>query len=688
MAIFEAKDIRNIVLLGHSGCGKTSLAEALLLNSGAIPRMGSIAEKNTVSDYNEDEKEHKCSISSSLISLNSRDKKINIIDTPGYTDFIGEMIGGLRAADASIIVVNAAGGVEIGTEKAQRMSCEKGVPSMFFINKLDQEHADFTKCIDGITRKFRKSCVLVAYPIGEKSSFKGVVNLVTRKGLDALSDHDKVAAKAAIDTLSEAVAETDDALLEKYLDKGELSVDELTSALRKAVDNGTIHPIMCGSSTANIGVKELLDFIVDFLPSPAEMPQVEATRPGTDGAERFAVKLDPNGPFSGFVFKTLSDPFLGQLSIFKVFSGKLQSNGGFYNVNRSTKERIGQIFTLRGKQQIPMETVQAGDIACVSKLKDTRTGDSICDDKNQVKFEDINFPEPAIAFSLKPKTRSDEDKIGNALHKLTAEDPTFKVSRDEQTKEVIANGMGDLHIGMMINRMRMRYGVNVDLGTPKVAYKETITGKGDAQYRHKKQSGGAGQFAEVWMRIEPLERGRGFEFVDEVVGGAIPRPFVVSCEKGIKTALQSGSLAGFPVVDVRAIVYDGKTHPVDSKDIAFQTAAKFAFRESLQKARPVILEPIMDVDIIVPDTLVGDIAGSLNSRRGRVMGMEPGEDVQTIKAKMPLGEMYKYVNELKSITGGRGTYTMTFSHYDVVPSNVAQVIIEKAKLTKKEEVEE
>jgi elongation factor G len=477
-------------------------------------------------------------------------------------------------------------------------------------------------------------------------------------------------------------------LLEKYLEKGELSADELTNALKKAISAGTIHPIMCGSSTKNIGVKELLDFIIDFLPSPMDRPQTEATRPGTDGSERFAVKLDPNGPFSGFVFKTLSDPFIGQISIFKVFSGKLQSNNGFYNVNRSTRERIGQVFTLLGKQQTSLDMVVAGDIACVSKLKDTRTGDSICDEKSQVKFADINLPEPAIAFSLKPRTRSDEDKIANALHKLTAEDPTFQVTRDEQTKEVIANGMGDLHIGMMINRMRMRYGVQVDLGTPKVAYKETITGKGDAQYRHKKQSGGAGQFAEVWMRIEPLERGKGFEFVDEVAGGAIPRPFVVSCEKGIKAALESGSLAGFPVVDVRAIVYDGKTHPVDSKDIAFQTAAKHAFKESLLKAKPVILEPIMDVDIMVPDAFVGDIAGSLNSHRGRVMGMEPNEDTQTIKAKMPLGEMYKYVNELKSITGGRGTYTMVFSHYDVVPPGAAQAIVEKAKLNKREESEE
>lgn len=688
MAVFAAKDIRNIVLLGHSGCGKTSLAEALLVKAGTILKMGSVPEKNTVSDYNEDEKDHKHSISSSLMTFISDGKKINMIDTPGYTDFIGEMIGGLRAADASIVVVNATGGVEIGTEKAQRMSGEKGVPSMFFINKLDKEHADFTKCVDTITKKFRKSCVLVAYPLGEEASFMGMVNLITRDGVDALSDKDKAAAQAAIDALSEAVAETDDALLEKYLEKGELSVDELKNALKKSIANGTIHPIMCGSSTKNIGVKELLDFIVNFLPSPEDRPLTEALKQGTDGADRVMVKLDPSGPFSGFVFKTLSDPFIGQISIFKVFSGSLQSNGGFYNVNRSSKERVGQIFSLLGKQQASLESIQAGDIACVSKLKDTRTGDTICDDKNQVKFEDINFPNPAIAFSLKPKTSSDEDKIANALHKLTAEDPTFQVTRDEQTKEVIVNGMGDLHINMMINRMRIRYNVQVDIGTPKVAYKETIMGKGDAHYRHKKQSGGAGQFAEVWMRVEPLERGNVFEFVDEVAGGAIPRPFIVSCEKGIRIALQSGPLAGFPVVDVRAIVYDGKTHPVDSKDIAFQTAAKHAFKDSVIKARPVILEPIMDVDISVPDEFVGDIAGSLNSRRGRVMGMEPDEGIQTIKAKVPLEEMYKYVNELKSITGGRGTYTMTFSHYDVVPSNVAQAIVEKAKLNKKEEVEE
>jgi elongation factor G len=685
MSVFEARNIRNLLLLGHSGCGKTSLGEAMLYGAGAISRMGTITEGTTVSDYNEDEKERKSSMGASLMSFTSGPVKVNMIDTPGYTDFIGEIVGGLRAADVSLIVANATSGIEIGMERAYKMSKERGVPCMFFINKVDKEHADFGKCLDLMRKKFGKNCIMVTYPVGSESSFKGVVNLLTGHGMEALSGDDKTEADIEIAALSEAVAETDDSLLEKYLEKGSLSAEELKGAFKKAVSGCKIYPVLCGSAVKNIGIKELLGFIYDYLPGPADRPRIEAIK--GDGQDKSVIDLNPSGPFAAMVFKTLSDPFLGQISIFKVFSGKLQTNGGFFNATRSSRERVGQIFSLMGKTQIAMESAQAGDIGCVAKLKETHTGDSISDEKSPVRFEEIRFPEPAISFSLRPKTRADEDKISNALHKLTAEDPTFVVTRDEQTKEMIASGMGDMHIAMMINRMKVRYGVGVDIGTPKVAYKETITGKGDAQYRHKKQTGGAGQFAEVWMRIEPLPRGTGFEFVDEVVGGAIPRPFVVSCEKGIKTALQSGVLAGFPVVDVRAVVYDGKTHPVDSKDIAFQTAARQGFKESMQKARPVILEPIMDVDIVVPDEFMGDITGSLNSRRGRVMGMEPGDGAQVIKAKVPLEEMYKYVNELKSITGGRGTYTMAFSHYEVVPSNLAQVIIDKAKQNKKEEVE-
>lgn len=685
MAIFEAKNVRNIVMLGHSGSGKTTLVEAMLASGGAIPRMGSVNEGTTVSDYNEDEKEKKHSASSSLISFVYNSKKINLIDTPGYTDFTGEMVSGMRAADACILVVNATSGIEIGTERSFRMAKERGVPCFFFVNMLDKEHADYDKCFEDIKKKFRKHCVAIDYPIGKESAFKDVVSVITKKGAEALSDVDKSRVSSLAGELAEAVAETDDALLEKYLDKGELTPEELSGAFRKAVCGGEVTPIMAGSAAKNIGIKELLEIIANYFPSAADRPPLEAAK--SDG-ENVKLEAKASGPFAGIVFKTLSDPYIGQISMIKVLSGKLQANTGFYNVNKGVKEKIGPIFSLMGKAQSPVEALEAGDIGCVAKLKDTVTGDSLSDEKNPLKLEDIQFPEPAISFSLKPKTRADEDKISTALHKLTAEDPTFKVSMDEQTKEMIASGMGDMHINTMINRMKMRYGVQVELGTPKVAYKETITGKGDAQYRHKKQTGGAGQFAEVWMRIEPLQRGTGFEFVNEVVGGAIPRPFIVSCEKGVHTALNSGPLAGFPVVDVKAIVYDGKTHPVDSKDIAFQTAARHAFKESVLKAKPVLLEPIMDVDIVVPDEFMGDITGSLNSRRGRVMGMEPGEGHQTIKAKVPLEEMYKYVNELKSITGGRGTYTMSFSHYEVVPGNLAQGIIEKAKATKKEEAED
>ena len=686
MANFEAQDIRNIILLGHSGSGKTSLAESLLYSASAISRMGKVNDGTTVSDYNEDEKEKKHSASSSLMSFTYNSKKINMIDIPGYTDFIGEMIGGLRAADACIVVVNAAAGIEIGTERAYRMAMEKGVPCIFFINMLDKEYADYDKCFDDINKKFRKHCVAVDVPVGRESALKDVVNIVNRKGIDTLSDSDKEHAKKLADELAEVVAETDDALLEKYLDKGELSLEELDKAFKKAVVKGEVTPILCGSATRSVGIKELLEMIVNYLPSPADRPAINVAKP--DSSDKIALEMKSSGPFAGLVFKTLSDPFLGQISIFKVFSGKLQSNGGFYNVNKGSREKIGSIFSLLGKMQVAMDSAKAGDIACVAKLKETQTGDSITDEKNPVKFEEIQFPDPAISFSLKPKTRADEDKISNAIHKISAEDPTFKVTREEQTKEMIVSGMGDMHIGMMLNRMKMRYGVQVEIGTPKVAYKETIMGKGDAQYRHKKQTGGDGQFAEVWMRIEPLQRSGGFEFVNDVVGGAIPRPFIVSCEKGVKAALDSGPIAGFPVVDVRAIVYDGKTHPVDSKDIAFQTAARHAFKESMLKARAVLLEPIMDVDIVVPDEFMGDITGSLNSRRGRVMGMEPTDGAQVIKAKVPLEEMYKYVNELKSITGGRGTYTMTFSHYEIVPPNLAQAIAEKAKVNKKEEEEE
>ena len=685
MSTFESKDIRNLILLGHSGCGKTLLAEALLHTAGAIPRMGSVAEGTTVSDYNEDEKVRKCSLSSSLMSFRREATKVNMIDTPGYTDFVGEVIGGLRAVDAGIVVVNAMGGVEIGTESGQKMAKARGVATLFFVNKLEKEHTDFDKTLEAIRKRFGKGCVALTYPVGRESAFKGLVSLVSREGLDSLPGEDRDKAKAAADLLCEAVAESDDALLEKFLEQGTLSANEIKGALRKAVAAGKVSPVLCGSAGQSIGIKELLDAIVTLLPSPADRPAVEAVNQAN--SEKVTLPPTPAGPFSALVFKTLSDPYMGQISIFKVFSGKLATNSSIYNVTKGATEKSGPVFTLRGKTQVPMEAAQAGDIACVAKLKDTATNDSMSEEKTPLNLENIQFPEPAISFSLKPRSRADEDKISTALHKLTAEDPTFRLTRDEQTQEMIVAGMGDIHINLMINRMRLRYGVAADVGTPKVAYKETIGAKGSGMYRHKKQTGGSGQFAEVWLRVEPLARGAGFEFVNEIKGGAISGPFLVSCEKGIRAALNSGIQAGYPVVDVRAIVYDGKMHPVDSKDIAFQIAARYAFQDAVGKARPVILEPIMDVDFVVPEEFMGDVAGSLNQHRGRVMGMEmeAAEGSEDIKAKVPLEEMYKYVNELKSITGGRGAYSMTFSHYETVPAHLVQGIIDTAKQAKAQE---
>lgn len=686
MAEYDAENIRNIAILGHSGAGKTLLAEHLLSEAGAISRPGSIDEGSTVSDYNKDEIERKISINSSALHLTSDNSKVNIIDTPGYSDFVGEVISALSVVEGALIVINAVNGIETGVNQAFKLAQNSSLPAIVFINKMDREHADFTKCVEALQNRFGKKCVVIGYPIGKESFFRGVANLLTKEGVDSLAGADKDSAKKESEALVEGVAESDDMLLEKYLDKGELSTDEIKSAFRKGVINGKVIPIIAGSAASHLGIKELLNAIINYLPSPADAADREDVNQNDNNPVKIDIKKD--ALLSARVFKTISDPYVGQISIFKIFSGSITANAVLYNVTKKTKEKISQLSIIQGRQLKAVDALSAGDIGGVTKLRDTKTGDSLCDEKNPVQFSPINFPEPAMSFSIKPKTQADEDKISNALHRLTAEDMTLKAVRDIQTKEEIISGMGDLHLNIVINRLKERFGVGVDIGTPKVAYKETITQKGDAQYRHKKQTGGAGQFAEVWIRVEPLQRGEGFLFASEVVGGSIPAPFIVSCEKGVRTAIEKGSLAGYPVVDVKVVVYDGKTHPVDSKDIAFQVAARQAFRESFLKAKPILLEPIMDVDVVVPDEYMGSIAGSLNSRRGRILGMEPGEGAQTIKAKVPLEEMYKYVNELKSITAGKGAYTMKFSHYEQVPSNIAQNIIAKAKEAKVAEAEE
>jgi len=682
----STKDIRNVVFLSHSGEGKTTIVENLLFKGGAISKMGSVDAGTTVSDYNEDEKERKNSINLSMAFYEKDGVKANLLDAPGYLDFIGEVIAGVNAADAAVLVVDAVGGVKVGTSKFWKLAQARNLPAIVAVNKMDKDNADFSKVLGAIQDSISRNCVAICYPNGQGSSFSGVANLLTKEGLDKLEGDDKAKADELSNALIEGVAESDDALLEKFFEEGTLSPDEVAGAFKKGVVSGKIIPVIPVSGEKGIGIDELMEAIGKFLPSPEEAEPSEAL-PLTEeeGAEAVMVKADPAGAFSSQVFKTISDPYAGQISIFKVKSGKVGSNQSVKNSTKESLEKLGQIFYLKGKDQVQADSAVAGDIVGVAKLKDTDTGDTLCGDKDNVKFKKISFPEPAISLSIKPKSRSDEDKISGVLTKLSAEDPAFTMLRDKQTNELVVSGMGDMHLKTMINRMKQRYGVEVDIGTPKVAYKETISAKGDAQYRHKKQSGGAGQFAEVWMRVEPLPRGEGFEFVDEVVGGAIPKQFVGSCEKGVVKAMEQGFIAGFPVVDVKVIVYDGKTHPVDSKDIAFQIAAAHAFKQSCEKAKPVLLEPIMHVELTVPEESMGDVTGSLSSRRGRVQGMNSEGGMQVVTAEIPLEEMYKYANELKSLTAGRATYTMSFAHYEPVPPNVAQKVIAENKKETKEE---
>jgi elongation factor G len=683
--VVVTKDIRNVVMISHSGAGKTTLVEDLLYKGGATSRKGTIDEGNTVSDYSDDEKERKTSINLSVSFYEKDGVKVNLLDAPGYLDYIGEVVAGVNAADAFILVVDAQAGIEVGTGKFWKIVQESGLPGAIVINKMDKENADFTKVLENLRERFGKQCVALCYPDGKGESFSGVANLLTKDGLDNLQGEDKDKADALSSEMTESVAESDDALLEKYLEEGQLSPDELKTAFRSGVVSGKVIPVIPASIEKDSGIEQIMAIIKDYFPSPQDRPAACAEKLSAEETDTVNVMAKSDDFFSAMVFKTISDPYAGQISIFRVKSGTVSNNQSVRNVSKNGSEKIGQLFYMKGKDQVQIDSAVAGDIAAVAKLKNTETGDSLSDEKNPVKFKDVKFPEPAISFSVKPKSRSDEDKISGVLEKLTAEDPTFTFMLDVQTNELVISGMGELHLKTMISRMKERYGVEVEIGTPKVAYKETISSNGDSKYRHKKQSGGAGQFAEVWMRIEPLPRGEGFEFVDEVVGGAIPKQLVGSCEKGVKNALKKGTVAGYPVTDVKVIVYDGKTHPVDSKDIAFQIAAAHAFRESCEKAKPCLLEPIMNVELTVPEENMGDISGSLSARRGRVQGMTPEGNVQIVKAQIPLEEMHKYANELKSLTQGRATYTMSFSHYEIVPANVAQKIVAESQKAKAEE---
>ncbi|MGE5197830.1 MAG: elongation factor G [Deltaproteobacteria bacterium] len=651
----DLKNKRNLILLGHAQSGKTSLAEALLYICKSTNRKGSVNDGTTVSDYSFDEIERKSSISSSFLYCDYKGNRIQMIDAPGYADFFGEVIAGVRGVDAAIIVVDASSGMEVGTERAWQVLEEAGLPCLIFINKMDKDDVDLSGVLSDIKNQLSKKVMKI----------------------DSLEDPELV----------EAIAESDDKLIEKYLEGTKLSTEELKNGLRQAVIKRNLFPVLTGSALADKGLAELLDAVIECLPDPAQRAKIEAQIPSKP-EEKKEVQFRQDGPFLAFVFKSISDPYVGQLTILRVFSGSLLSNTSFYNVNKRTKERIGQIYILEGKEQRPVESASCGDIVAIAKLKETVTSDSLSEEKEQLLFEPIVFPEPAISASVKPKTRQDEEKISNVLSKLADEDPTFKVSHDPQTKELIISGLGDLHLAIMVGRMKKRFNVEVELGTPKVSYKETITKSAKTQGKFKRQSGGRGQYGDCWIQVEPMEKGKGFEFVDKIFGGAIPRNFIPSVEKGVIQAMSEGVIAGYPLVDIRVILYDGSYHEVDSSDLAFQRAGGIALRKAVMEAGPTLLEPIMNVEVYIPEEYLGAISGDINSRRGRIIGMDVKGRSQIVKAQVPLAEMFAYANDLRSLTGGRGMYLMRFSHYEEVPHKVTSNIIAQYQATRKQEEEE
>lgn len=648
----DVKKKRNFILLGHAQSGKTTLAESLLHYCNATTRKGKIEDGTTVSDYSFDEIERNNSINLSLLFCDYQGERIQIIDAPGYADFSGEVICGLRAVDSAIIVVDALSGVQVGTEKAWQMLEEAGLPCMIFINKTDKEGANVNAVLADLKSSLSKSCVII----------------------ESLEDP----------VLMEAIAESDDSLLEKYLAVLRLSVEEIKGGLSLAVNRRKLFPVIVGSALTDKGIKDLLEDILQYLPDPSQRGSLVASDPLKTEEKREIIFKD-DAPFSAFVFKNISDPYVGQLSLMRVFSGTIASNSSIYNSSRKTKERIGQIHILQGKEQRNVDIASCGDIIALAKLKDTRVSDSICQEKDQFLFEPLIFPEVAISASVKPKSREDEEKISDALHKLAAEDSTFKVTHDPQTKELIISGLGDLHLAVMVGRLKKRFNVSVELGTPKVSYKETITKSAKVQGKFKRQSGGRGQYGDCWIEVAPLPRGSGLEFVDKIFGGAIPRNFIPSVEKGVRQAALEGAVAGYPIEDIRITLVDGSYHEVDSSDMAFQIAGAMALRKAVIEAAPVLLEPVMDVEVYIPEEFLGAISGDINSRRGRIMGMEVKGKQQIVKAQVPLSEMFKYANDLRSITAGRGVYVMHFSHYEDVPHKVSAPIINRYQSAKKQE---
>lgn len=695
MANFEVSKIRNVAVIAHGGAGKTSLVEAMLFNSGMIDRLGNVQAGTTTTDYEPEEIDRKITITSSLVFCDWDKYRINLIDTPGFINFIEDTKGCLRVVDGAIVIVSAISGVKAETQKVWRYACEYEIPRIVFINKMDKDNASFERALGEVEEAFESEAIPLQFPIGTGNSLSGVVDIVKMKAyqfdsgkakeieipeeLQPESDKHRV-------KLVEKIAESDDALLEKYLEGGELTDEEIIKGIKEGSITRKFIPVTCGSALKNIGINNLLDSIRLCLPSPAErvtISPIKGKNPknGTEVMRR----PDEDEKLSVYVFKTIADPYAGKLSLFRVYSGTIKADSNIYNATSDSKERVGQLFYLLGKKQVPIQSLSAGEIGVVAKLKGTNTGDTIADEANPIVFDKVRFADPIISYAMAPKNKGDEEKVSMSLHRVLEEDPTLRFTRDDETKEMIIAGMGQVHIEVTLERLKRRFGIEIVMKTPKIPYRETIRTSTRVQGKYKKQSGGRGQYGDCHIQVEPLPRGAGFEFIDKIVGGVIPRQYIPAVEKGIAGAIHEGAIAGYPIVDLRVTLYDGSYHSVDSSEMAFKIAGSMAIKKAVQEAKPVLIEPIMKADVTTPDETLGAVIGDLNSRRGKVQGVEPqGGNNQRIIAFVPMSEMLTYANQLHSLTSGRGLFSMEFSHYEDVPAHIAQKIITERQAQKNE----
>jgi elongation factor G len=695
MKVYDAASIRNVAVVGHGGSGKTQLVSALLLDAGMVNRLGRVDEGNTVTDYDEEEISRKHTLSASLAYAEWNKTKINVIDTPGFGNFFSEAQAALHVADGAVVVVDGVAGVEVQTEKAWSVCEALQLPRLVVVNRLDRDRASLARALESVRDTLGRTIVPIQLPIGDESNFIGVVDLVTMKGYTFANDASGKMTEGAVPTgmtseanaareaLIEMVAEADESLMEKFFEAGTLTQDELIAGLASATRACTIVPLVCASGLQNIGAQPLMNAILAYLPSPADRPFTALA-----GNETVTRTADDKAPYAAFVWKTVADQFAGRITMFRVYQGCLKADSTVANATQGTQERLGHLIVLQGKTPANVPELKAGDIGAVAKLKDTRTNDSLADKTAGITFRPIGFPEPVLSYAIEPKSRGDEDKISTAMHRLEEEDGTIKYQRDPQTHELLLAGQGQLHIEVTVAKLKRRFGVEVNLKPPRIPYRETITARVEAHGRHKKQTGGHGQFGDCKIKMEPLPRGSEFEFVDEIFGGAIPRGFIPAVEKGIQESRLRGYLAGFPVVDFRVTLFDGSYHDVDSNELSFKTAGWLAFKDGMSRARPTLLEPVMNVTIQAPSDHAGDLMGDLNGRRGRISGMEARGQSTIIKAQVPMAEMLTYEQHLTSVTGGRGSYHMEYSHYDEVPNHLQTKIVATAKAERGQVVEE